>query len=263
MPTETVLITGASSGIGLELARLFAADKSHLVLVARNAAKLEQLAQELRKQHGVDVHVVIQDLADPRAASIINGWLDDRQIAIDTLVNNAGFGAIGRFLELPLDRQLEMIQVNVTALVHLTRLLLPGMIERRRGAILNVGSTAGFQPGPYHAIYFATKAFVVSFTEALAEELARTPIKVTCLAPGITATGFTQAAQADDTILFRSSMMDAATVARAGYRGLRAGKLLIVPGVSNKLGIFANRVFPRIVVRKFVKAIQKPRRKPR
>jgi uncharacterized protein len=243
----------------LELARLFAADKCDLVLVARNRAALEKLAEELRRNHGVEAVVLTKDLSDPSAAQGIFEELSARGISVDVLVNDAGFGLCGDFAELPEQRQLDMIQVNVTALTHLTRLFLQGMIERGRGGILNVGSTAGFQPGPYMAVYFATKAFVLSFSEALAEELAGTNVTATCLAPGPTATGFAAIAHDEDTLLFRLGTMDAKRVARTGYRGFRRGKALVVSGVRNKLMVFAVRLGPRFVVRKIVKFLQSNR----
>jgi uncharacterized protein len=252
---ETALITGASSGIGLELARLFAADKSNLVLVARNQDKLESLAEELRRD-GMKVSVLPMDLADSKAPQAIFDELTGQGITVDVVVNNAGFGAMGTVANLPLDRQLQMIQVNVLALTHLTRLFLPGMIERRRGGILNVGSTAGFQPGPNMAVYYASKAFVLSFTEALAEELVGSGIHVTCLAPGATATGFRAAAHMEDALLFRLGTINAKTVARLGYRGFRRGRVIVIPGLKNKLGAFAVRLAPRVFVRKLVKRLQ-------
>jgi uncharacterized protein len=256
MARETVLITGASSGIGLELAKLFAADKSDLVLVARNKAALEKLAEELRRDHGVEVLVEPNDLAVATAPQAIFDHLTAKGTAVDVVVNNAGFGSLGAFADLPAQRQLDMIQVNIMALTHLSRLFLPGMIERGRGGILNVGSTAGFQPGPNMAVYYATKAYVLSFTEALAEELAGTNIKVTCLAPGPTVTGFAAAAHMQDALLFRLGVMDAKSVASIGYRGFRRGKVLVIPGFRNKLGPFAVRLGPRLVVRKIVKWLQ-------
>jgi uncharacterized protein len=256
MAKETVLITGASSGIGLELAKLFAADKSNLVLVARNQGALELLAYELKRDHGVDVLVEANDLANAAAPQNVFDRLTAKGISVDVVVNNAGFGSLGNFADLPIQRQLDMIQVNVAALTHLSRLFLPGMIQRGRGGVLNVGSTAGFQPGPYMAVYFASKAYVVSFTEALAEELAGTKIKVSCLAPGPTATGFSAAAHDEDTLLFRFGVMDAKSVASIGYRGFRRGKVLVIPGFRNKLGVFAVRLGPRITVRKIVKRLQ-------
>jgi short-subunit dehydrogenase len=256
MATETALITGASSGIGLELARLFAADRSNLILVARNEGKLQQLAAELRQQYGVAVSVLGKDLADPTAVEAIFEELTAQGITVDVVVNNAGFGLVGAVAELPLQRQLDMVQVNVAALTHLSRLFLPGMIERRRGGILNVGSTAGFQPGPRMAVYYASKAYVLSFTEALAEELVGTDVKITCLAPGPTVTGFAAASGMDKTLLFRLRPMDAKTVARQGYRGFRRGKVIVVPGLANKLLAFSVRFAPRSFVRKLVKGLQ-------
>jgi uncharacterized protein len=250
MAAETVLVTGASSGIGWELARFFAADGSDLVLVARRQVELERLAAELSGQHGVQVYVLPADLADPAAPAALADDLATRGLSIDVLVNNAGFGAEGPFGVLPLSRQLDMVQVNVTALTQLTGLLLPPMLARRRGGVLNVGSTAGFQPGPYMAIYYATKAYVLSFTEALAEELSGTGLTATCLAPGPTSTEFFAAASMEHTRLVALGTMDARSVAQAGYRGFRAGRRLVVPGIPNKLGVLSVRFAPRRLVTK-------------
>jgi len=256
MPTETALITGASSGIGEELARLFAKDRSNLILVARSREKLEQLATELRRDHGIQVEVLPGDLAEVAAPQAIFDDLAAKGISVDVLVNNAGFGSAGPVADLPVQQQIDMIQVNVTALTHLTRLFLPGMIQSGHGGILNVGSTAGFQPGPYMAVYYATKAYVLSFTEALAEELAGTAIKVTCLAPGATATGFAALANMENSLLFRLGTMDARTVAAIGYRGFRRGKVIVIPGLKNRLGAFSVRFAPRSFVRKLTKRLQ-------
>jgi short-subunit dehydrogenase len=256
MTAETALITGASSGIGLELAKLFAADGSRLVLVARSKDRLEQLAAEMRREHGVEVLVLPKDLAGPAAPRAIFDELAARGMVVDVIVNNAGFGSVGTVAALPVQRQLDMIQVNVAALLHLARLFLPGMIERDRGGILNVGSTAGFQAGPNMAVYYATKAFVLSLSEALAEELVGTRVKVTCLAPGPTATRFGADSGMDRSFLFKLGIMDALTVARRGYRGFRRGKLLVIPGLLNRLGAFSVRFAPRIVVRKITKRLQ-------
>ncbi len=256
MSAETALITGASSGIGCELAKLFAADKSNLVLVARTQEKLDQLAAELRRDQGVAVHVLAKDLADPQSPQAIFDALAAQGVTVDVLVNNAGFGAAGPVASLPLEKQLHMIQVNVTALTHLTRLFLPGMAERRSGGILNVSSTAGFQPGPYMAVYYATKAYVLSFTEALAEELIQSGVRATCLAPGATATKFAAVADMENSLLFRLGTADARSVAQAGYRGFRRGRMLVIPGPRNKLAVLAVRFAPRVVVRKLVKRLQ-------
>jgi len=256
MSSETVLITGASLGIGYELAKLFAADKSNLVLVARNGEKLDQLAAELRKTHGVEVRVLPKDLADPQSPQAIFDALVAENVRVDVVVNNAGFGAVGSVATLPLERQRDMIEVNIAALTQLTRLFLPGMIERGSGGILNVGSTAAFQPGPYMAVYYASKAYVLSFTEALAEELLGTGVRVTCLAPGPTATGFAATANAEHRLLFKLGTADAESVARAGYQGFRHGRSLVIPGLRNKLGTVAVRFAPRLLVRKIVKRLQ-------
>jgi short-subunit dehydrogenase len=250
MPAETVLITGASSGIGEALARIFAADKSNLVLVARSKQKLARLAEEIHGAEGVEVRVAAHDLAEPGAAGAIFEELAGEGVNIDVLVNNAGFGAAGTVASLPVPRQLDMIQVNVASLAHLTRLFLPGMLARNRGGILNVASIAAFQPGPNLAVYCASKAFVLSFSEALMEELAATAVRVTCLCPGPTATGFAAEAAMEHTLLFRMGMMDARTVAVAGHRAFRRGQAVAVPGIGNKLLAFSVRLAPRLVVRK-------------
>jgi short-subunit dehydrogenase len=256
MSRETVLITGASSGIGGELAKLFAADGSSLVLVARREDRLQKLAQELRDEHGTDARVLPGDLAQGYTPDRLCEQLCAHGIAVDVLVNNAGFGARGAVADLPLERQVELIQVNVTALTHLTRLLLPGMLERHRGAILNLSSTAGFQPGPNMAVYYASKAYVLSFTEGLAEELSGTGVTATCLCPGPTATEFAAGAGMESSRLFRLGAMDQATVARAGYRGLRRGDVVVVPGARNRAMAASVRFAPRALVRKLVHALQ-------
>ncbi|HLN57107.1 MAG TPA: SDR family oxidoreductase, partial [Thermoanaerobaculia bacterium] len=188
------LVTGASSGIGKELARLIAADGYDLVLVARRQERLEELARELSVAHGVSARVIAADLADPDSPKRIVEELEAERIAVDVLVNNAGFGIYGRLWNSDITRQLEIIQVNVVALTDLTGRLLPGMVSRKRGRIVNVASTAAFQPGPYQAVYYATKAYVLSFSEAIAEELKGTGVTVTALCPGPTTTEFQEAA---------------------------------------------------------------------
>lgn len=259
MAHETVLIIGASSGIGSELTKCFAADGCCLGLVSRRGGALEALAEQLRKNHKVDVRVVVADLAQAEAPTRILGQLQHHGLKIDVLVNNAGFGAQGRFAELPLDRQLEMIQVNVTALTHLTRLLLPDMIKRGRGGILNVASTAAFQPGPYMAVYYASKAYVLSWSEALAEEVAGSGVVVTALCPGPTETGFAEAARMKDPLLFRMNRMSARTVAEIGHRAFRQGRALAVPGLRNRMLACAVRFSPRWMVRGIAAALNKGR----
>jgi uncharacterized protein len=256
MPNATALVTGASSGIGQCLAREFAANGYALVLVARRAAVLEQLATQLRDASGVAVRVITADLAKAGAASEIYERCMREGIAVDVLVNNAGVGLQGAFAELPTERQLELVQINVTALTELTRLFLPAMLKKNSGGVLNVGSTAGFQPGAFMAVYYATKAYVVSFTEALAEEVSESRLRVSCLAPGPTATGFAEGAQMTHSRLFNlGTTMSAGDVARIGYAGWNSGRVLIVPGVTNKVGTALLRVTPRRWVRSIVKRL--------
>jgi short-subunit dehydrogenase len=250
--SETVLITGASSGIGLELARCFAEDGCRLILLARNPEALETLAGELRQTHKIETLVLTADLSRPEIPARVFKELQGRGIMVDVLVNNAGFGANGTFAGLPLQRQLEMIQVNITALTDLTGLFLPGMIERRRGGVLNVGSLAGFLPGPGMAIYFATKAFVLSFTEALAEELAGTGVTATALCPGPTATNFGNISHGKKMRRFNTPKMPAAAVANYGHRAFRQDRPLAIPGWQYHVLLLLVRIMPRWIVRKMV-----------
>jgi len=250
--TETVLVTGASSGIGLEFAKCFAADKSNLILVARNTAALEQLAAELRVKFQIDVHIITADLACSETPRKIFDALKGRGTSVDVLVNNAGFGLHGGFAELPLLRQLEIIQVNIAALVTLTGLFLPGMVQCKRGGILNVGSVAGFLPGPNMAVYYASKAFVQSFSEALFEELRGTGVSVTNLCPGPTESNFSQVARGYHTREKSVAKMSAAEVAAAGHRAFRAGCCVNVPGAKNRLLVQLTRILPRAAIRKAV-----------
>ncbi len=257
MSMETVLITGASSGIGLELAKLFAADGAHLILVARRVDKLEALAADIRAHFPVPVDVVAADLSDPHAPDALVETLNQRGITVDVLVNNAGFGARGRIAELSLSRQMEMIQVNVTAATRLARLLVTGMLERRRGGILNVASIAAFQAGPFMGVYYATKAYLLSFSEALAEEVAGSGVTVSCLCPGPTVTEFGDVAGMTATPAFKYVAATAASVALAGYRGYRKGRVVVIPGCLNRVVTFIGRLVPRSAARRFAGALQK------
>lgn len=253
--SATALITGASSGIGRSFAHLFARDGYALVLVARRGDALEELAAELSREHGVTVRVVAIDLARPDAPAQLVRDLQQAGVTVDVLVNNAGFGLQGAFAALTLERQLQMIQVNVTALTALTRLFLPAMLERGRGGILNVGSIAGFQPGPFMAVYYATKAYVVSFSEALADELSGSGLRVSCLAPGPTATAFAAEAGAADARMFRGETMSVEEVARIGYEGWRQGKFLVIAGRRNWWRTVGVRLLPRATVRRIVRGL--------
>jgi hypothetical protein len=252
----TALITGPSSGIGLDLAHLFAQNGHDVVLVARSEGKLRELASELESKHHITARVIVADLARPEAPREVFAAAP----AIDVLVNNAGFGTSGKFAETKARTELEIIQVNIAALTHLTKLFLPQMLERKRGRILNVASTAAFQPGPLMAVYYASKAYVLSFSEAIAEELRGTGVTVSALCPGPTATGFQKTANLGSEALLKVmkpvSSMD---VARAGYRGLMRGQRVIIPGIKNKIGVQSLRVSPRAVVTRIVRALQERR----
>jgi short-subunit dehydrogenase len=246
---KTALITGASAGLGAEFAWLFAADGHDVVLVARRKDKLEALAAEIKKKHGVSAHVIADDLGDHAAPERLAAELTKRGIDVEFLVNNAGFGTSGVFAELDPRRELEMVEVNVTTLVHLTRLLLPAMIARKSGRILNIGSTAGFQPGPFMAVYYASKAFVNSFTEALSRELQGTGVTATVSCPGATATEFSQVAGTDKSRLFQGGAMGAREVAAHAYRAMQRGDVIAIPGMKNKMGLQVLRLSPRSMVR--------------
>ena len=254
--SDWVLITGASVGIGRELAEIFAANHFNVAVTARNQKQLEQLAADLRTRHGVETNVIVQDLTNDSAPAEIFAAL--RDIPISILVNNAGFGFSGSFLKGGLEMQLGMMQVNMTALIRLTHLFAPGMVARGSGRILNVASVAAFLPGPYIAIYYATKAFVHSFSVALGEELAGTGVTVTALCPGSTRTEFFDRAGMSPT-LRNVPMMDARTVAEAGYRGLMRGKRVVVPGAMNKAICGLLKFAPEGVVATAVAGINRPK----
>ena len=245
---KTALITGASFGIGLELARIFAREGHDLVLVARSADKLRQLAAELERAHSARSLILATDLTEPGAAAYVLDQTTRAQIVVDILVNNAGFGQYGFFAENDLEECLRQIQLNVTTLTHLTRLYLPEMIARQEGRILNVASTAAFQPGPLMAVYFATKAYVLHLSEALANELEGTGVTVTCLCPGATATEFHKRANATEMRLLKMGSMDPKTVAEDGYRAMIAGKPVVISGFKNWLVAQSVRFSPRRLV---------------
>jgi hypothetical protein len=250
------LITGASAGIGKELARLLAADHD-LVLAARRESELRALAAELAP---ATCHVIPIDLADPAAPKALFDAVAAAGLVVDVLVNNAGFGDLGPFADADLAKMLRMIRVNVTALTELTGLFLPGMRARGRGRVLNLGSVAGFQPGPLMAVYYATKAYVNSFSEALSNELAGTGVTVTCLAPGPTQSEFAAVSGMQGTKHFTvGSVADARSVAEAGVRAMRRGKRLVVPGFRNRLLLFLERFAPRGMVIRSVRWMQSRR----
>jgi short-subunit dehydrogenase len=255
-PRWTV-ITGASSGIGAELARVFAARGSSLVVAARRHERLEALAQEIQAAHRVPVEVMALDLEDREAPQDLSEMLREKGIVPHTLVNNAGFGLRGgRFATLPHERQIAMIDLNVTALTALCRLMLPGMIERGQGGILNVASTAAFQAGPNMAVYYATKAFVLSLSEALHEEAKPHGVIVTALCPGPTESEFSATADLENSNSFQGGAMPAEEVARLGVEGYEAGKAIVVTGATNLLGTMGAKLFPRSLTRRIAGLIQ-------
>ena len=254
----TVLITGASAGIGAALSRLMAAEGFDIALTARRRERLQELAKEVETR-GVKAHVWPDDLADPAAARRLHERAKAEGVAIEILVNNAGFGARGRFGEIALERQLEMIAVNVTALTALTHVFLQDMKDRGRGRILNVASIAGFQPGPFLAVYYATKGYDYLFTEALAEELRGSGITASCLFPGVTATEWQAVAGTDGSRLGRMRGMSAEAVAQIAYDGLMAGQRTIIPGLHNKASALAVKILPRRLLTHVIGRIQSQR----
>jgi len=257
----TALITGASSGIGLEFAHLFAKDGINLVLVARSTEKLENISAELTQKYGVFCKQITCDLAKPGAALELFKKVQLLNIHIDYLVNNAGFGALGFFKDLPLQTQSDMIQVNVQTLTELTYLFVNPMIEKKYGRILNVASTAAFQPGPLMAVYYATKSYVLSFSEALSNELIGTGISITTLCPGPTQPGFQAVSKIDgNSILFNSKLTaDSASVALFGYKALFNSKRIVIPGLFNHLGVCSAKIVPRAFALKLVRWLQQKR----
>jgi uncharacterized protein len=244
---STVLITGASGGIGYELAKLFARDHFDLVLVARSTEKLTQVATELQA-HGVRVKTIPLDLGDRSAPKFLFNQLARENVAIDFLINNAGFGTYGEFTEMSKEDVLGQIDLNIRALTELTRLFLPPMIARGSGKLMNVASTAGFQPGPLMAVYYATKSYVISFSEAIANEVRGSGVTVTCFCPGATHTGFAKRAGIERSRLFEFGAMSAPRVALDGYRALMKGKSLAISGAHNWLLAESTRFAPRKMV---------------
>jgi short-subunit dehydrogenase len=245
MGTERTLITGGSVGIGAALADVFAEHGHHLILVSRSGDKLETRARVIRETRGVEVTCIPEDLADPAGPRRLFDAVTAQGLTVNNLVNNAGVGLYGKFMNTDLSVELKMIQLNITSPVELTKRFLPAMIARRSGKILNVASTAAFVPGPWMSVYYATKAFLLSFSEAIDNELGPNGISVTALCPGPTESEFKVRAGSQRSRLFEAFVMDSPTVARAGYDGMMAGKAVVVPGLRNKLVPVAARLVPR------------------
>lgn len=249
------LITGASSGIGKELARLHAGRGGSVILVARSKDKLDVLAAEFQERYQVQAEVIPADLSEPDAAKDVFDTIRSRGLSIDYLINNAGFGGRGLFHERDWETDHAMIQLNVVALTALTRFFLPFMVQRGSGRIMNVASMAGFLPGPLQAVYYATKAYVLSFSEAVAEEVRGTGVTVTALCPGATHTGFSAVADLEGTPAFQHFVADARSVAEEGYDAMLRGKAVIVPGAMNKVAIHGLlRLAPRRLAAKVARA---------
>ncbi len=255
----TALVTGASSGIGLELVKVLARNGHNVVITARNADALEALAGTLEGKYGIKVTTVPLDLADPDGPQTLFDAVKSAKQDIDILVNNAGFGLGGAFAETEIAREIEMIELNITALTHLTKLFLAPMLARRRGRIMNVASTAGFQPGPLMSVYYASKAYVISFSEALAEELRESGISVTTFCPGPTKTNFANVAGLANSRLFRMGVASAEDAAEFAYGAMMDGKRIAIPGLRNKIVAQANRFAPRSLVTRLSKKVQENR----
>ncbi|MES2613815.1 MAG: SDR family oxidoreductase [Bdellovibrionota bacterium] len=258
----TALITGASSGIGYEFAKLFAKNRHNLILVARNEDKLNTFAKELSQEHGVKCSIISCDLSKPGAAQEIERKVKALNLTVDYLINNAGFSNFGFFKDTDFKKESECVQVNVTALTELSKIFLPSMVAKRTGGILNVASIAAYQPGPLMAVYYATKAYVTSFSEALSNELAGTGVHVSVLCPGVTKTNFFTSANMQNSKLLKSflPMADSASVAMAGYNGFFGHKKVIVPGIFNKIAVCSTRFIPRNLTAKIARKSQEERK---
>jgi len=252
------LVTGASGGIGADIATLLSKRGHDLVLVARSREKLAALAEKLEKADGISVTVLTADLTDPAAPDSIAKFVQDKGLTVDILVNNAGLGSYGPFATIDTKTDLGLIALNITSLTHMSKLFLPGMLERKRGRILNVGSTAGFVPGPLMAVYYASKAYVLSLSVALANEVAGSGVTVTCLCPGATKTSFDTVAGNDKTRLFKGGVMESMLVATAGVDAMMSGDVICIPGFLNRLKASTSGLAPRTLLAKIARSYQEP-----
>jgi uncharacterized protein len=253
----TALITGASNGIGLEFAKVFAANKSNLVLVARSQDKLQQIAQQLQKEYSIVVQIIVADLSKMEQVNMVYDTCKKQQITIDYLVNNAGFGDFGFFVESDWHKTEQMIDLNIKSLTLLSRLFGADMVAQKSGKILNVASTAAFQPGPTMAVYFATKSYVLFLSEAMSNELEGTGVTVTCLCPGATESGFQAAAAMEESAMVKGKKLPtSAEVALFGYKAMMKGKRMVIHGLLNTIMATSIRITPRGLVLKIVRKIQ-------
>jgi len=254
--SKTALITGASGGIGLEFARIHASKGDNLVLVARSRDKLAEVKAELETDFKVEVYNIVRDLSVKNAPAEVFDEVRSKNIVVEYLINNAGFGDFGLFAGSDWNKQEKMISLNITALAHLTRLFLPGMIERGEGKILNVASLASFLPGPTMSVYFASKAFVLSFSEAINNEVKAKGVSVTTLCPGSTESNFHAVAMNDPDLVEDRKMQSAKVVAEIGYKAMMKGKPVVIPGFKNAFLVFLVRFFTREFVTKMARKIQ-------
>ena len=257
--SQTALVTGASGGIGEDLARELAARQYNLVLVARSADKLEALGQELRQKYGIESTAIAMDLSTPDAAEDLTRELETRSLSIDVLINNAGFADYGEFWNLDSNKTAQMLHLNITTLTMLSRALLPGMVARKKGRIMNVASTAAFMPGPLMSVYYASKNYVLALSEGLSEELAGTGVTVTALCPGPVETGFQARAAMENSKLLKNPMnpmMTSKEVAKQGIAALERGQRVIIPGTMNQILALVPRLLPRAFVPGMVKNAQ-------
>lgn len=257
MRTPYTLITGASSGIGKELAEIAAREGHNVILVARDEAALTTVAKDLAKRYGIDAIVLVSDLTKQQSPQQIFDTITSKKVVVDTLINNAGFGDYGDFVQSDRVAQLGMINLNVRALTELTHLFLPAMVRRKTGYVMNLGSVAGFLPGPYMSVYFASKAYVLSFSEALSAELRDSGVSVTCLCPGSTKTSFGESAHVSETHSTRTSHVTPRQVAEFGWKAMKDGKPVAVYGFGNRLSIIFTKFLPRRLVVRIVERIQK------
>lgn len=246
-----VLITGGSEGIGFELAKLFAGDKHNLILVARNRDKLNKAKEELIK-YDIDVKVISLDLSSMEECDKLIKFVEDNNIIIDTLINNAGVGSFGEFKDISWEHEEKLIDINIKALTKLTKYFLPKIVQLNKGGILNVASTAAFCGGPKMASYYASKAYVLNLTEAIAEEIKGANVRISCLCPGPVKTSFQGKAGIEKSESAKKYLMDANDVAKEGYMGFKKGKVIIIPGFKNKFLVTINRFAPRSIVRKVI-----------
>lgn len=254
----TALITGSSGGIGSDLARLFARDGFNLILTARRLEKLNELKSELENQFKINVSVISLDLSEKNAAKSLYDFTKSHNLSVDILVNNAGFGDFALFSDCKLEKQQQMIQLNIMTLTELTKLFLPQMLERKNGRILNIASVASFMPGPKMSVYYASKAFVRSFSEALSVELKKSGVTVTALCPGPVSTDFWNRAEADNSSLFKHLFFASSEkVAEFGYKCLMKGKVLAIPNFSTRFFVFLAKFLPLSWTRNLVYKIQK------